>query len=319
MPLEHDHGRGSAISHGKHSLPVGLCNLRTDAAGGTPRHKRQRERCLTALTQSSFPRPRTLTLFCSRTPHILFKMISFGRLSAFAALAFATVSSAAPAVDASAISSTAAAAVSSVTAAAAVSSVSAIPSAPAVPSVASVPSVPSADGLVPRDQKNVVTIINETTAQVTQYTLEFQYLTAENATVEVIEPLVQNIKGVIGGALSEVSQLVGQSQDIILGVEGGALLTVTEVASAVVGLLSLVLEGVSAVLAVVSSDASECVTVLLGSLVEVLGCLICAIFTLVSGLLGGLIPAVVGLLGDLTGVLSTLKVTVLVSVLGITL
>ena len=48
-----------------------------------------------------------------------------------------------------------------------------------------------------------------------------------------------NIKDVLGGALTEINGLVGLGEDVILGVEGGLLLTVTEVASAIVGLLTV--------------------------------------------------------------------------------
>lgn len=65
------------------------------------------------------------------------------------------------------------------------------------------------------------------------------YITAQNATIEVLAPLVENIKGVLGDALVEINGLVGQSQTVILGVEGGALLAVGDVAAAIVGLLTV--------------------------------------------------------------------------------
>lgn len=234
----------------------------------------------------------------SPTPHILLKMLSFSTLSVFAALALSTFTSAAPALPG----------VSDVT--------SAVPGLSAVSGLTG--SLPVVNGLLPRDTKNVVTIINETQYKVTEYTVEFHYITAQNATIEVLAPLVENIKGVLGDALVEINGLVGQSQTVILGVEGGALLAVGDVAAAIVGLLTLVLDAVSAVLAVVSSDATECVTYLLSGLVEVLGCLVCAIVMLVNGLLGNVVSTVVSLLGGVVGILSTLKVTVLISILGIT-
>lgn len=65
------------------------------------------------------------------------------------------------------------------------------------------------------------------------------YITAENATIEVLGPIVENIKGVLGDALVEIQGLVGQSVDVVLGVEGGALLVVGDVAAAIFGLLSV--------------------------------------------------------------------------------
>lgn len=65
------------------------------------------------------------------------------------------------------------------------------------------------------------------------------YVIAENATFEALSPIVEDIKGVLGGALVEINGLVGLGEDVILGLEGGLLLTVTEVAAAIVGLLTV--------------------------------------------------------------------------------
>lgn len=65
------------------------------------------------------------------------------------------------------------------------------------------------------------------------------YIVAANATLEVLSPIVADIKGVLGDALVDINALVGLSEDIVLGLEGGLLLTVTEVAAAVVGLLTV--------------------------------------------------------------------------------
>ncbi|KZT06620.1 uncharacterized protein LAESUDRAFT_759132 [Laetiporus sulphureus 93-53] len=223
-------------------------------------------------------------------------MLSFSAISVFATLALSAFTSAAP-------------------------TNAAVPTAALVNGVSKtvpVHSVPSAKGLVPRDTKNVVTIINETTVKVTEYTVEFHYLTAANATIDIIEPIVLDIKAVLGDALTEINALVGESTSVILGTTDGVLLTVAEVAGAIVGLLTLILEAVAAVLAVVSSDALECVTALLAGLAEVLGCLVCAILLLVNGSLSGLISLIVSLAGDVLNILVTLKVTVLISILGIT-
>ena len=65
------------------------------------------------------------------------------------------------------------------------------------------------------------------------------YVVAANATLEVLSPIVADIKGVLGDALVDINALVGLSEDVVLGLEGGLLLTVTEVAAAIVGLLTV--------------------------------------------------------------------------------
>ena len=58
-----------------------------------------------------------------------------------------------------------------------------------------------------------------------------EYIKSENATLEVIEPVVVNIKGVIAGAVVEVQGLMGQAQDVILApVTGTVAVTVAELA-----------------------------------------------------------------------------------------
>ncbi|KAI0712873.1 hypothetical protein C8Q72DRAFT_799263 [Fomitopsis betulina] len=223
-------------------------------------------------------------------------MLSFSRLSILAVAAFGTLAYALPTRPV-------------------VGSV--VPSVPGLSTIENAaPAVPGVGSLVRRDQKNVVTIINETTTKVQEFSVEFHYVVAANATLEVLSPIVADIKGVLGDALVDINALVGLSEDVVLGLEGGLLLTVTEVAAAIVGLLTVVLEAVGAVLDVVLTENSDCVLVLLSSLVEVLGCLICAISMLVGPFLGGLITLVVSLLGGLTGILATLKVTVLISIFG---
>ncbi|EED83321.1 predicted protein [Postia placenta Mad-698-R] len=225
-------------------------------------------------------------------------MLSFSTLSVFAALALSTFTSAAPAP--SEISDV-------------ITSAS-----PAVPVVGVVSGVASSLPDVSCGTKNVVTIITETQFNLSEIIIEFRYITAQNATIEVLAPLVENIKGVLGDALWEINGLVGQGHNVILGLSGGNLLTVSDVATAIGGLLTLVLDAVSSVLAVTSSDSTECVTYMLSGLVEVLGCVVCATIMLVNPLLGSVVSTVAIQLGGLVGVISTLKVTVLLSIFGST-
>lgn len=67
-----------------------------------------------------------------------------------------------------------------------------------------------------------------------------EYLKQSNATIDVITPIVNNIKGVLGGALGDVNGLVGQSTSVILAtVDGTAQVTVTELAQIIAGLMTV--------------------------------------------------------------------------------
>ncbi|KAI0916627.1 hypothetical protein AcW1_010177 [Taiwanofungus camphoratus] len=225
-------------------------------------------------------------------------MLSFSALSVFATLALSAFTSAVP------LSPTGV-----------VNDISSVAHLPAVP-------IPSGlAGVIPRDApRGVCAILQDVTTQVTPYTVQLQYLKQSNATIDVITPIVNNIKGVLGGALGDVNGLVGQSTSVILAtVDGTAQVTVTELAQIIAGLMTLIFDAVSVVLDVVSSDLSDCVTSLLCTVGELLGCLVCAIAMLVGSSLHGLLSAVVGLVGSLFPIIIKLNVSVFISLLGITL
>ena len=138
------------------TFPVGECApwVCTDPPEGTRGYKRVGEVGVVSIDiRSSFPRL-VLSVALSRSPHTLFTMLSFSRLSVLAVAAFGTLASALPALPVVG------------------SAVSNVPGLSAVENV--VPAVPGVDGLRRRDQKNVVTIINETTYKVQEYSFEFR-------------------------------------------------------------------------------------------------------------------------------------------------
>ena len=64
------------------------------------------------------------------------------------------------------------------------------------------------------------------------------YIKRENCTVEVLTPIVAEIKGALSGALVEVNALVGVSADIILAsVDGTVQVTIDVLAQLVADLL----------------------------------------------------------------------------------
>ncbi|OBZ78248.1 hypothetical protein A0H81_01757 [Grifola frondosa] len=186
---------------------------------------------------------------------------------------------------------------------------------PAVPAVA----IPAVSGLGSRDAvRSVPVILADVQTKVTTYTQELTFITQANATVEVLTPIVTNIKVILTGALVEINGLVGQPAEIILAsVDGTAKVTVVELANIISGLLIIVFEALNAVLAVVSITAKAAVVALLGTVGEILGCLICAIIMLVGGILTDLVFTLKPLLVSISTILTNLNVVVIVSVLGL--
>ena len=67
---------------------------------------------------------------------------------------------------------------------------------------------------------------------------KIDYIKAENCTSEVLTPIVADIKVAISGAIVEVNALIGQPAAVILAsVNGGVIVTVSELAALVAGLL----------------------------------------------------------------------------------
>ncbi len=64
------------------------------------------------------------------------------------------------------------------------------------------------------------------------------FLTKANATVEVLTPICEDIKGIFVGAIVEVNGLIGADVDVILAnVAGTARVTVVELAGIIGGLI----------------------------------------------------------------------------------
>ena len=85
-----------------------------------------------------------------------------------------------------------------------------------------------------------------------------EFINTQNCTVDAITPVVNDIKGILGDAVTQVNALVGQSaDDILAGVDGVAKITVTDLAKLLGDLLTLVFTALGAVLAVATKVGGD--------------------------------------------------------------
>ncbi|TCD66871.1 hypothetical protein EIP91_000769 [Steccherinum ochraceum] len=161
--------------------------------------------------------------------------------------------------------------------------------------------------------RGVAVILTDVHTKIQPHILELNSLVKANATVEVVTPIVVEIKGVVVDAVVEVIALAGASADVILaGVDGGVQVTVAVLAQIIADLLILVFGALGFVLSICAD-----VTVMIPCLcivADVIGCLICAVFSLVGSLLVGIIGAVVVLIAAILPVIAQLNILVLVNV-----
>ncbi|KAH8096850.1 hypothetical protein BXZ70DRAFT_944800 [Cristinia sonorae] len=187
----------------------------------------------------------------------------------------------------------------------------------AISTVYAAPAV-SSDVAVARDVvaiRGVAAIVAEVHAKVTPFVAQLHTLTVANATVEVVHPIVTEIKDVVAGAVVEVVALAGAKPSVILAsVDGTVQVTVVVLAKLIADLLILIFGALGFVLSVCDVSLVAALIPCLCIVADILGCLICAIFSLCGGLLVGLVGAVVALIGAILPIIARLNVVVLVSI-----
>lgn len=104
---------------------------------------------------------------------------------------------------------------------------------------------------VPKILDNVILAVTPIVAELSEFRLSFcigvrvdhilaEFITSENATVEAINPIVDQIKTIINGAIDDVNTLAGQPVEVILAaVEGTAQISTQELAKLVADLLNV--------------------------------------------------------------------------------
>lgn len=164
---------------------------------------------------------------------------------------------------------------------------------------------------------SVAQVIQTTTVTITPVVQKLQFITPQNCTVDVLTPVVNDIKTILGTAVSEVNALVGKDVATILAnVDGTAQVTVQELAKLVADLVNLVFAALGAVLAVAGGAIGD-IMPLLVAVGELVGSLLHAVLALVGGLLGGLVPAILALVGGILSVVLSLRINVLITLFGI--
>ncbi|KAE9390127.1 hypothetical protein BT96DRAFT_946361 [Gymnopus androsaceus JB14] len=116
------------------------------------------------------------------------------------------------------------------------------------------------------------------------------YITTENCTVADLTPIVYDIKVVLTGAIKDVESLTGVALITVLTTVEGVVLTVSDVAQLVFGLLTLIFGGLSAVLKVAYNLDANVIIPLLAEVAELVATLLQLILQLVDGLLACLLP-----------------------------
>ncbi|KIJ64021.1 hypothetical protein HYDPIDRAFT_168121 [Hydnomerulius pinastri MD-312] len=163
---------------------------------------------------------------------------------------------------------------------------------------------------------SVAVVFSTVMTEITPYTEQLTYIVPQNATVAIITPIVASIKGSLTAAIPKLQALVGQELSVILApVEGEVTLTVAALAKIVATALCLIFTAIGAVLKIVVADVSVEVLPILADL----GCTVTALLQVVVPLVGGLVAALLPLLAPVVGIISTLGLTDLSSLLGLSL
>ncbi|KAJ3712932.1 hypothetical protein C8R42DRAFT_727676 [Lentinula raphanica] len=140
--------------------------------------------------------------------------------------------------------------------------------------------------------QDVHSIIVDVTTTITPLVEELTYITTENCTVEILTPIVTDIKVALCGAITQVKGLTGFTLTTVLTTVDGVVLTLFEVAELVCALLTLIFTALAAVLKVVATSEAVAVSELLCEVVELVATLLQLICNLVGGLLAILLPLV---------------------------
>ncbi|KAK7685653.1 hypothetical protein QCA50_010997 [Cerrena zonata] len=86
-------------------------------------------------------------------------------------------------------------------------------------------------------ETSIVYVLEKTKYEVSPVVQKFHYITKENCTVEHITPIVDELKVVLTGAITELHALVGVDVNVLLLTEVGVKVTVGVVAQLVADIL----------------------------------------------------------------------------------
>lgn len=149
---------------------------------------------------------------------------------------------------------------------------------------------------------NIVTNLN---SEIGPLAAELQYIEAENATLVILTPILDDVKQIIGAAIVAVNA-TSELNTVIDTASINALATI------LAALLSTIFTALAAVLKSVSADESDTIFSLLSDVGGLVGQLLGLILPLVTGLVGALLP----LIGNIFGTILRFNVTSIISIIG---
>ncbi|KAI0091951.1 hypothetical protein BDY19DRAFT_569740 [Irpex rosettiformis] len=177
--------------------------------------------------------------------------------------------------------------------------------------------------------KSLSQIFADATTSLTPLTQQLQGLGAKDMTMAKVNPIVNNIKTVLNGVVSDVQSLSGQPSTVILANHGvtpnvgqNAIVSVGAIAPIIAKLIRLVLTALAAVRGILFLNPILAAFEIQALLIEV-GQLLGTVLFTVTSVLGFLLPGLGlllgGLLGDLGFIIGELGLGLLGGILGILL
>jgi len=162
-------------------------------------------------------------------------------------------------------------------------------------------------------------VLNAAIEVITPITKELSCIKAEDATFEVIAPIIAKLKVAIEGVIADVKVLASLPLERILCTLVGGVLNALTIAKLLACLLNLVFGAFGSILAVVVVSVKAQIIPLLTEVGCLVGSLLCAVLGLVNGLVFEIILC---LLPQITGCLSIIKILdikIIIAVLGLKL
>ncbi|KAF8906712.1 hypothetical protein CPB85DRAFT_870543 [Mucidula mucida] len=139
--------------------------------------------------------------------------------------------------------------------------------------------------------KTLPTIVTDLTVDLTVTLTPLIFGTADNITVEIVTPIIQEAESIIVSAIADVKLLVGETVEVVLTSTTGVLALV-DIAGLLCTLITLIFGAVSAVLSVVVAAEKDLIAPLLCELLTLVAQLLQLVLSLVSGLLAVLLPLI---------------------------
>ncbi|KII85337.1 hypothetical protein PLICRDRAFT_56606 [Plicaturopsis crispa FD-325 SS-3] len=171
-------------------------------------------------------------------------------------------------------------------------------------------------GVVPRDApRSLAVILTDVQSKVTPLTQTLTFLTSQNATKEVITPITDSLKAILGGAVTEINGLVGQPISVIkAAVDPTVQATEQDLAKIVADVICVIVTALGAVLKIAGADV-DALKPILASVGTLVGQLLATVLHVLSDLLALIIP----LVKEVVPILLNLNISSVLSILGIQL